>query len=52
MEFVNSDRLSKVAQFMCDVEVDGNYLCGSFLEFLNKHNSKPTTFKQNKNENK
>ena len=35
MEFVNSDRLNKVAQFMCDVEVDGNYLCGSFLEFLN-----------------
>lgn len=35
MEFVNSDRLSKVAQFMCDVEVNGNYLCGSFLEFLN-----------------
>lgn len=35
MEFVNSNRLNKVAQFMCDVEVDGNYLCGSFLEFLN-----------------
>lgn len=34
MEFLNSDRLSKVAQFMCDVEVDGNYLCDSFLEYL------------------
>lgn len=35
MELVNSKKLFRVAQFMCDVEVDGNYLCGSFLECLN-----------------
>lgn len=35
MELVNSKKLFRVAQFMCDVEVDGNYLCGSFLEYLN-----------------
>lgn len=34
MELVNSKKLFRVAQFMCDVEVDGNYLCGSFLEYL------------------
>lgn len=35
MELVNSKKLFRVAKFMCNVEVDENYLCGSFLEHLN-----------------
>ena len=35
MELVSSQKLEKVAKFLTNIEVDGNYLCGSFLEFLN-----------------
>lgn len=34
MELVDSKKLFKVAIFMTDTEVNGNYLCGSFLEYL------------------
>lgn len=34
MELVDSRKLFKIAQFMTNIEVNGNYLCGSFLEFL------------------
>lgn len=34
MEFVSSQKLEAVAKFLVDDEVDGNYLCGSFLEYL------------------
>lgn len=35
MELVSSQKLEAVADFLTNIEVDGNYLCGSFLEFLN-----------------
>lgn len=35
MELVSSNKLAAVADFLANDEVDGNYLCGSFLEFLN-----------------
>lgn len=35
MELVSSNKLAAVADFLTNIEVDGNYLCGSFLEFLN-----------------
>lgn len=34
MELVDSKKLFKVATFMADTEVNGDYLCGSFLEYL------------------
>lgn len=34
MEHVSSKKLEAVAKFLVDDEVDGNYLCGSFLEYL------------------
>lgn len=35
MELVSDEKLEAVADFLTNIEVDGNYLCGSFLEFLN-----------------
>lgn len=35
MELVSSQKLEAVVDFLTNIEVDGNYLCGSFLEFLN-----------------
>ena len=35
MELVSGNKLVAVADFLTNIEVDGNYLCGSFLEFLN-----------------
>lgn len=35
MELVDSKKLESVAKFLTGIEVDGNYLCGSFLEYLN-----------------
>lgn len=35
MELVSLNKLEAVADFLTNIEVDGNYLCGSFLEFLN-----------------
>lgn len=35
MELVSSQKLEAVADFLTNIEVDGNYLCGSFLEILN-----------------
>ena len=34
MELVSSQKLEAVADFLTNIEVDGNYLCGSFLEYL------------------
>lgn len=34
MELVDNEKLLKAAQFITNIEVDGNYLCGSFLEYL------------------
>lgn len=34
MELVDSKKLFKVAIFMTNTEVNGDYLCGSFLEYL------------------
>ena len=34
MEHVSDKKLEAVAKFLVDDEVDGNYLCGSFLEYL------------------
>lgn len=34
MELVSSQKLEEVARFLTNIEVDGNYLCGSFLEYL------------------
>ncbi len=34
MELVDSKKLESVAKFLTGIEVDGNYLCGSFLEYL------------------
>ena len=35
MELVNDKKLEAVANFLTNTEVNGDYLCGSFLEFLN-----------------
>lgn len=35
MEYVSSEKLEAVANFLTDIEVNGDYLCGSFLEYLN-----------------
>ncbi len=35
MELVSLNKPEAVADFLTNIEVDGNYLCGSFLEFLN-----------------
>jgi hypothetical protein len=35
MELVNSKKLEAVANFLTNIEVNGDYLCGSFLEYLN-----------------
>lgn len=34
MEIVSLNKLEAVADFLTNIEVDGNYLCGSFLEYL------------------
>lgn len=34
MELVSSQKLEAIAKFLTNIEVDGNYLCGSFLEYL------------------
>ncbi len=34
MELVSDEKLEAVADFLTNIEVDGNYLCGSFLEYL------------------
>lgn len=34
MELVSSQKLEAVANFLTNIEVEGNYLCGSFLEYL------------------
>lgn len=34
MELVDDKKLEEVANFLTDIEVDGNYLCEPFLEFL------------------
>lgn len=34
MELVDDKKLEAVAKFLTGIEVDGNYLCGSFLEYL------------------
>jgi hypothetical protein len=35
MELVDNKKLEEVADFLTNIEVNGDYLCGSFLEFLN-----------------
>lgn len=35
MELVDSKKLEAVANFLTDIEVNGDYLCMSFLEYLN-----------------
>lgn len=35
MELVDDKKLEAVANFLTDIEVNGDYLCGSFLEYLN-----------------
>lgn len=35
MEIVSDEKLEAVANFLTDIEVNGDYLCRSFLEYLN-----------------
>jgi hypothetical protein len=36
MEYVNTKKLEAVANFLTNIEVNGDYLCGSLLECLNE----------------